>query len=662
MNGYGDWRFDEDGMDNDLPPLSPRPLKMFESFVSASPTSVIPEVTMAAAPRRSHGSGGDTGNTTSKSAGDELVPRGWITAGRKPCGVRLELFFMAIAILNTCHVAMRFHRNNGFNDPQVPSPVVGDKKTMRSLRNLSVSSSVLVGNATDVVVGLETAGGNLQQLDNISSSPVLGGVPTSQTLPLPASATREVSPTESNTTRVQETKVTNFIENQPLPSLHGLLGYASSTHRPLDVIGDDHDAVQPVVWNGYPTAAQVLSIGNDGDQDSLSSKLFRAGFVVQPMWTSHDGSNDAQGDLFRQSIENVVVSGYFNMKSKYPQEKYLNWMKNLLSIQDAMVIFTEPSMVPFMSSLRQHAVNRTIFVVAQNSSKHLQLDPSTSMEPGLRTNSPSKGDADASYGYWSLPIRHIYRHLDKSTESFARRHLPRLAPVPLDPASNATSDLFWHFQSAVNVEYKRHKGAPLFWIWLSKTWMVNQAISLVKPEAGAAPLFPNAKFFFYSDMGCFRNKRYNGVTLLRHPEAVPPNRLLWMAHHEPNRPKLAPWQHAAARDEDEKKIDEVLWNAKLDERPSFFHSGSQGAGTAQAWQRFHSRFIQVLDRNIKGGGLFIGEDQVLLQQTCLAFTELCAYVRASQVNDNFYFGLRSVIYSGWGNHSTFWYPPAALSS
>jgi hypothetical protein len=658
MNGYGDWRFDEDDpMDSDSPPLSPRPLKMFESFVSASPTSVIPDVMT----RRSPG-GGDTGNTTSKTTGDAAKHRGWSTAGRKPCGVRLEWFFMAIAILNTCHVALRFHRNSRFNEPQVPSPVVGDKKGLRSLRNLSVSSSDLLGNATDVVVATKTAADDLQQLDNISSSSTLGGVPASQTLPLPASATREVSPTESNATRVEETKATNVIENQPLPSLHGLLGYASSTRRPLDVIGDNHDAVQPVIWNGYPTAGQVLSIGDDGDQDSLSSKLFRAGFVVQPMWTSHDRSNDVQGDLFRQSIENVVVSGYFNMKSKYPQEKYLNWMKNLLSIQDAMVIYTEPSMVPFMSSLRQHAVNRTVFVVAQNSSKHLQLDPSTNMEPGLSTTSAANDDADASYGYWSLPIRHIYRHLGKSTESFARRHLPRLAPVPLDSTLNATSDLFWHFQSAVNVEYKRHKGAPLFWIWLSKTWMVNQAISLMKPEAGAVPLFPNAKFFFYSDMGCFRNKRYNGVTVLRHPEAVPPNRLLWMAHHEPNRPKLAPWQHDAALDEDEKKIDQVLWNAKLVERPNFFHSGSQGAGTAEAWRRFHSRFIQVLDRNIKGGGLFIGEDQVLLQQTCLAFTELCAYVKASQVNDNFYFGLRSVIYSGWGNHSTYWYPPGAPSS
>jgi hypothetical protein len=37
-------------------------------------------------------------------------------------------------------------------------------------------------------------------------------------------------------------------------------------------------------------------------------------------------------------------------------------MKNMLSLQDPMVIFTEPYLVEHISNLRKHAVNRTIIV------------------------------------------------------------------------------------------------------------------------------------------------------------------------------------------------------------------------------------------------------------------------------------------------------------
>jgi hypothetical protein len=338
-----------------------------------------------------------------------------------------------------------------------------------------------------------------------------------------------------------------------------------------------------------------------------------------------------------------------------------------------MVIFTEPSMVPFMSNLRQHAINRTVFVVARNSTKNLQIDwnknrdslatvTNISMDV-LSAASSADEENDAHHGYWSLPIRHIYSHLDESTASFARRHLSRLAPIELRATSNSTSNLFWHYQIALDSEYKIHQGSPLFWIWLSKTWMVNQVISLMKQREGAASLFPNAKFFFYSDIGSFRHSTYKNVTLLRHPEAVPANRLLWMAHSDPDPPKLVAWQHANVEAdglEDDKKIDDVLWNAKAE--PNFFHSGSHSAGTVLAWQRFHSRFLRVIDRFVKAGGLFIGEDQVLLQQTCLAFPELCAYVKADDVEGTVYFGLRYVLYHGRGNNSTLWYPSGAASS
>ena len=88
-------------------------------------------------------------------------------------------------------------------------------------------------------------------------------------------------------------------------------------------------------------------------------------------------------------------------------------MENMLSLQDAMVIFTQPETVDQIKGLRGHAMNRTVII-------SLAID--------------------------DLPYAHLYSHE------------------------------FWNDQLQRDPEKEIHRSYQLFWIWLSKSWMTTQAI------------------------------------------------------------------------------------------------------------------------------------------------------------------------------------------
>jgi hypothetical protein len=250
---------------------------------------------------------------------------------------------------------------------------------------------------------------------------------------------------------------------------------------------------------------------------------------------------------------NTVVTVYYRLRSKHDDSNYDTWMSNFLSIQDPVIVFTQNDMVEKVKKMRQHALNRTVIIESKPT---------------------------------DLPLARLGQE-------------------------------FWENQLRIDPEARLHKSYELFWIWLSKSWLVVQAIRLN---------FFESDFFFYSDIGSFRQRTYNNKLIVKYPEIVPPGAVLWMAHHPPNPPATK------------------IWNNKR-QRAHFYHSGSHGAGTAQSWLEFHSNFAVTLDAFL-ADRLFVGEDQVVLQSTCLLFPRSCAYVRAKQVSDNHYFGLRHVLHNG----------------
>jgi galactoside 2-L-fucosyltransferase 1/2 len=61
--------------------------------------------------------------------------------------------------------------------------------------------------------------------------------------------------------------------------------------------------------------------------------------------------------------EATIVTMYYKFPSKHSTEDYVMWMRNMLSLQDAMIIFTTKDMEDMIYQLRDHALNRTLVVV-----------------------------------------------------------------------------------------------------------------------------------------------------------------------------------------------------------------------------------------------------------------------------------------------------------
>jgi len=118
----------------------------------------------------------------------------------------------------------------------------------------------------------------------------------------------------------------------------------------------------------------------------------------------------------KEKSKNTIVTAYFEIsKSKHTKSEYDTWMKNMLSLEDAMVIFTSPSLVSKIESFRSHAMNKTIIIGMKISDT--MMVSKYSME-------------------------------------------------------------FWKNQFDMDPEKALHKSYELFWIWLSKLWFVTQAIEM----------------------------------------------------------------------------------------------------------------------------------------------------------------------------------------
>jgi len=264
---------------------------------------------------------------------------------------------------------------------------------------------------------------------------------------------------------------------------------------------------------------------------------------------------------------NTVVTGYFRVPSKFKPGRYNGWMVNMLSLQDAMVIFTQADLVDQITAFRRHALDRTVIIP-------MDLD--------------------------QLPIATLF------------------------------SESFWQDQLDRDPEKGIHRSYQLFWIWLSKSWWTTQAIRLN---------YFQSDLFVWSDMGCFRDRKYNGKQMILHRDQVPLTEMIQMAHHKPNPPPVK------------------LFNDKYKQKPHFYHSGSQFAAYKDTWLKFHAYFLDTIDKFLEKN-MIIVEDQAVLESVCLQHPEICAYLPFDQVQDNHYFGLRFALHNG-GNFKLWRHPDVA---
>jgi hypothetical protein len=285
------------------------------------------------------------------------------------------------------------------------------------------------------------------------------------------------------------------------------------------------------------------------------------------------------------TTSSCIVTAYFQTDSKHDERQYDLWMQNMLSMHDCMVIFCEFDMVERIKKYRSHSPRPTAII-------EVPLE--------------------------DLPISSYF----------------------YDSPTTPTAADFWQHQFEIDPEKAIHRGYKVFWIWLSKSWFVSTAALLQQHLFAISDDSIDSlsiDIWMWADIGSFRDKRFSNETLLQHANFVElfpdPMSVLWMAHRKPNPPP------------------DPFWNRKLlqKEKSHFFHSGSQAiAASVQAWITFHEYFVNTLD-DYAARELFLGEDQCVLQTTCLLHPESCSYIPYDQVHDNKYFGLRHVVRFGPNN-------------
>ena len=116
------------------------------------------------------------------------------------------------------------------------------------------------------------------------------------------------------------------------------------------------------------------------------------------------------------SHRSTVVTAYFRMDSKHSQDQYDAWMKNFLTVDDAMVIFTSSDLVQWITSQRGTKYSHQTHIV------ELELS--------------------------DLRVARMF------------------------PTS------FWEHQLDIDPEKAIHQSYELFWVWLNKPFFVTDAIYL----------------------------------------------------------------------------------------------------------------------------------------------------------------------------------------
>jgi hypothetical protein len=228
---------------------------------------------------------------------------------------------------------------------------------------------------------------------------------------------------------------------------------------------------------------------------------------------------------------------------------------------------------------------------------------------------------------WKDKIMSFRSHAEAST---------RIIPIQLDklPISRIYNHSVWQHQFTLDPIAFYRKSYHLYWIWLSKTYFVHEAIRLNPFET---------THFMWMDIGCFRfstlNEHFANKILMRHLERIPRESMLMMAHKKID-PPTDPWFSDNSGSSDH-----------------FYTSGTSFAGNKNMFEIFHKRFLVTLQGYLDRG-LFVGEDQIILQSTCLQNDGLCQYVNPDEVrpSDTSYFALRTVLRFG-GDHYHYWKPP-----
>ena len=392
------------------------------------------------------------------------------------------------------------------------------------------------------------------------------------------------------------------------------------------------------------------------------------------------------------------MTAYYEIPSKHPPQKYHKWMKNFLSrYEDTMVIFTSPNLVDLLANLRRRRRRNH----GHNNNNN---NGNNGNDDGAAAHDMQYYDYDYDYDYFNtiivalpleeLPLARLY------PKSFWIDQLNR------DPQSKIHSPL--RGDPRLNGQFE---SGELYWIWLSKVWFVQEAMKIVDGNDNELRCSSNNSkkrdndqkkhnddgddddddddnIFAWVDIGSFREEvkeeEIEPQLLIRHPEVVPSNEMLFWSHYahspSPSKNENENQNQTAAIAIIAKKNCCVAPNPPLsspyfDDKSfkggkHFFHAGAHFAGRQRSIQRLYRHFLHTIDEFVKRN-LTLADDQAVMQSTCLSYynndedddvtedshsshpANLCAYATRNMVSGKSkWFGLTTLFQEGLEKHKS----------
>lgn len=119
----------------------------------------------------------------------------------------------------------------------------------------------------------------------------------------------------------------------------------------------------------------------------------------------------------------TIVTAYFELKkSKHSKSDYDSWMRNILLLKDAMIIFTSPLLVPKIKALRAHSKSKTKIISMQLEDSKMVSDYSMGFWKNQVSIDPEKYHSSELYIIWQEKSNFLKRAKDLnpfSSEFFA---------------------------------------------------------------------------------------------------------------------------------------------------------------------------------------------------------------------------------------------------
>jgi galactoside 2-L-fucosyltransferase 1/2 len=166
-------------------------------------------------------------------------------------------------------------------------------------------------------------------------------------------------------------------------------------------------------WGGLLSGGEVVY---SSEEFNLNHKINKGNVIKDDyypaLWKPLLSSPVVSPVVSTQSYSTIVTAYFELRKSKHSKSDYDTWMRNMLSLKDAMIIFTSPLLVPKIRALRAHAKSKTKIISMQLEDSKMVSDYSIDFWKNQVSIDPEKYHSSELYIIWQEKTNFLKRAKD----------------------------------------------------------------------------------------------------------------------------------------------------------------------------------------------------------------------------------------------------------